>query len=161
MAFLYPRACWLVNVAEKELEVPQRTAFWHPDVFQPHSPPKAWTPSTFPRCHGRGKALQEAQVRSAEDSWVSTIYFPFYDRAEQYKHKPKIIWIGVGFTGLRPNAQKTFKLDSVGLVSLFLLLPRCYLRVRSHANCSETCYRPSTAFLGRACGHKVTLHFSL
>lgn len=24
----------LVNVAEKELRVPQRTDFWHPDVFQ-------------------------------------------------------------------------------------------------------------------------------
>lgn len=30
----------LVNVAKKELGVPQRTAFWHPEIFQTHNPPK-------------------------------------------------------------------------------------------------------------------------
>lgn len=38
----------------------------------------------------------------------------------------------------------------MGLVSLFLLLPRCHLRIRAHGNYTEMCYRPNTAFLGRA-----------
>lgn len=73
----------------------------------------------------------------------------------------KKIWIGVDFTGLRPNAQISFKLDSMGLVSLSLLLPRCYLRIRSHANYSEVCYRPNTAFLDRAGAIKspYTFHY--